>query len=134
MPATRRSRACRAARPSSPSRPMTFTPSPNWSAATLAADQFGDGVNVIGREGDDGRAARQARDLLVAGICQLRQARARHEIGARQQFAYGSAHGRRTEQQSLVQAARVKQAVGEHVSALAVGGKLDLVYGDEIGF
>ena len=36
-------------------------------AAALAADQFGDGVNLLGREGDDGGAARQPRELLLAG-------------------------------------------------------------------
>ena len=30
--------------------------------------------------------------------------------------------------------ARMEQTVGEHVAALAVGGELDLVDGDEIGF
>ena len=33
-------------------------------AAALAADQLGDGVDLLDREGDDGRARRQARDLL----------------------------------------------------------------------
>ena len=37
MPATRRSRDCRAARPSSASRPTTFTPSPSWCGASAAA-------------------------------------------------------------------------------------------------
>ena len=36
-------------------------------AAALAADQFGDGINLIGRERDDGRAARQPRQFLLAG-------------------------------------------------------------------
>ncbi len=36
-------------------------------AAALAADQFGDGVDLVGRERDRRRAARQARDLLRAG-------------------------------------------------------------------
>ena len=36
-------------------------------AAALAADQLGDRVDLLGREGDDGRAARQAGDLLLAG-------------------------------------------------------------------
>ena len=40
-------------------------------AAALAADQLGDGVDLLGREGDDGGAARQARDLLLAGEGQL---------------------------------------------------------------
>ena len=45
-------------------------------AAALAADQFGDGVDLVGREGDDGRAARQPRELLLAGEGELRQAAA----------------------------------------------------------
>ncbi len=36
-------------------------------AAALAADQFRDGVNLIGRERDDGGAARQPRQFLLAG-------------------------------------------------------------------
>ncbi len=36
-------------------------------AAALAADQLGDGVDLVGREGDDGRAPGQAGDLLLAG-------------------------------------------------------------------
>ncbi len=101
-------------------------------AAALTAHQLGDGVDVVDREGDDGRAAGQAGDLLLAGIGEVRQARARHEIGAGKQLANGIAHGRRAEQQRLVEAARVKQAVGEHVAALGVRGELDLVDGDEV--
>ncbi len=101
-------------------------------AAPLAPHQLGDGIDVVGREADDGRAARQPRDLLVAGIAELRQARPRHEIGAGQDLADGVAHGRRAEQQRLVQAARMEQPVGEDVAALAVGGKLHFVDGDEI--
>ena len=37
-------------------------------AAALAADQFGDGVDLVGRERDDGGAPRQPRELLVAGV------------------------------------------------------------------
>ena len=37
-------------------------------AAALAADQFGDGVDLVGRERDDGAAPRQPRELLVAGV------------------------------------------------------------------
>ena len=36
-------------------------------AAALAADQFGDRVDLVGRERDDRGAARQARELLLAG-------------------------------------------------------------------
>jgi hypothetical protein len=39
-------------------------PHHHGGAAALAADQFGDGVDLVGREGDDGRAPRLAGDLL----------------------------------------------------------------------
>ena len=53
-------------------------------------------------------------------------------IGAGQQFADGVAHGRGAEQQRLAEAARMEQAIGEDVAALAVGGELNLVDGDEV--
>ena len=103
-------------------------------AAALASHQLGDGINVVGREADNGRAAGQPRDLLVAGIGQLRQARPRHQIGAGQELADRVAHGGGAEQQRLVHAPRMEQAVGEDMAALAVGGELNLVDGDEVGF
>src|SRR5215471_6674518 len=42
-------------------------------AAALTPDQFGDGVNLVGRERDDRGAARQARELLLARIGEPRQ-------------------------------------------------------------
>ena len=36
--------------------------------AAFAPDQFGDGIDLRGREGDDGAARRLARDLLAARI------------------------------------------------------------------
>ena len=53
-------------------------------AATLAADQFRDGVNFVGRECDDGGAARQPRQLFLAGKGELRQARPADDAGAGQ--------------------------------------------------
>ena len=44
-------------------------------AAALPADQFGDRVDLVGGEGDDGRASRQARQLLLSGIGEVRQPR-----------------------------------------------------------
>jgi len=41
-------------------------------AATLAADQFANGVDLVGGERDDGGAARQPCELLLAGEGQLR--------------------------------------------------------------
>ena len=102
-------------------------------ATALAPHQLGDGVDVVRREGDDGRAAGEAGDLLVAGISERRQPRARHEIGAGQELADGVAHCGGAKQKRLGEPARVEQPVGEHVPAFAIGGELDLVDGDEIG-
>ena len=44
-------------------------------AAALAADQFGDGVDLVGGEGDDRAALRQPRQFLLAGIGEVRQPR-----------------------------------------------------------
>src|SRR5690606_10877558 len=55
-------------------------------AAALTADQFGDRVYFLGGKGDDRRAARQAREFLVAGENELRKARALDDIGARQEL------------------------------------------------
>ena len=50
------------------------------------------------------------------------------------EIADGVAHGRGAEQQRLAEAARVQQAIGEDVAALAVGGELNLVDGEEVRF
>ena len=76
-------------------------------AAMLAADQFGDGVDLVGRERHDRGAARLARDLAVAGEFKLRQPRPRHDVGAGQQPLDDRAHGGRAQQQGLVAAAPV---------------------------
>ena len=100
-------------------------------AAALAADQLGDRVDLVGREGDDGGAPRQARDLLFAGEGELRQARAGEHVHAGQQPLDHAAHGGGAEQQRLLAAAPVEHAVGEDVAALEIGGELDLVDGHE---
>ena len=101
--------------------------------AALAAHELGDGVNVVDGEADDGRAPGQPRDLLVAGIRKLGEARPRDDIRRGQEVADGVAHGRGAEHQRLAQAAGVKQPLGEDVAALAVAGQLNLVDGHEIG-
>src|SRR3546814_14940207 len=40
----------------------------NGGSTALAADQFRDRIDLVRREGDDGRALRQARDLLLARL------------------------------------------------------------------
>ena len=101
------------------------------SAAMLAADQFGDGVDFIGRERDDRGASRLARDLAVAGEFELRQSRPCDDGRARQQPLDDRAHGRSTQQQRLVAAAAMQDAVGEDMPALEIGRDLDFIDGQE---
>ena len=100
-------------------------------AAALAPDQLGDGVDLLGREGDDGGAARQARDLLLAGERELREARTADHVHARDQRLDQRAHGRGADEQRFLAAALVQQPIGEDVAAVEVGGELDLVDRDE---
>ncbi len=100
-------------------------------AAALAADELGDGIDLVGREGDDGRAPRQAGDLLFAGEQEVGEARAGDDVGARNELLDEAAHGARAEQHGLVAAPAVEDAIGEDVTALEIGGDLDLVDGEE---
>ena len=54
-------------------------------AAALAPHQLGDGVDLVGREGDDGAARGSRVSLLRAGVGQRREARPRDELDARHQ-------------------------------------------------
>ncbi len=101
--------------------------------AALAADKFGDGIDLVGREGDDGRALRQAGDLLGAGIEQLGKPRALDDMDARQHLFEDRLHGARTQKQRLVAPAQMQHPVGEDMAALQIAGELHLVDGDEGG-
>ena len=96
-------------------------------AAALAADQLGDGVDLVGREGDDGAAAWQPRELLRAGIGKVRQARPGDNRNAAQQALEDAAHGGGTQQQRFLAAAQMQDAIGEDVAALEIAGELHLV-------
>ena len=100
-------------------------------AAALAADQFGDGVDLLGREGDDGRTLGQAGDLALAGVGEGRQARPRRDGDAGNEPLDERPGAGRAEQQRLVAAADVENAVGEDVAALGVAAQLHFVDGDE---
>ena len=102
-------------------------------AAALAADQLADRVDLVGREGDDRRALRQPRELLLAGIGEHRHARPRDDVHARQELLDDAAHGGGAEQQRLLAAAKIEDAVGKDVAALEVAGELHLVDRDERG-
>ena len=99
--------------------------------AALAPDQFGDGVDLFRREGDDRRAVRQPRDLFFTREGQAREAGPRRRLHAGDQRLHQRQHGRGADQQRLLAPAPVEQAVGEDVAAVHVGGELDLVDGHE---
>ena len=56
-------------------------------AASEAAQHLGQRVNLLGGEGDDGGARRQARQLDVAGVAQGREARAADDFRFGQELA-----------------------------------------------
>ena len=103
------------------------------SAAALTAHEFGDGVDLVGGEGDDRRAAGQAGELLLAGIGEVGETRPRHHRDAPQEPLQNAAHGGGAEQQRFLPAAQMQQAVGEDVAALEIAGELHFVDGDEGG-
>ena len=76
---------------------------------------------------------RQAGQLLRAGIGEMRQARPRDHRDAPQQLLQDAAHGGGAEQQRLLAAAQMQDAVGEDVAALEIAGELHLVDRDEGG-
>ncbi len=100
-------------------------------AAALAADQFGDGVNFVGRKRDDGGAPRQPGELLLAGESKLRQTRPADDTGAGEQPFDDRLHGRGAEHQRFLAAAPVQHAIGEDVAALEIGGELDFIDGEK---
>ncbi len=100
--------------------------------AALAADQLGDGVDGVGREGDHRAAARQAGQLLGAGIGQVRKPLAADDLGVGQQAADQRGHGPGPQQHGLEPAPGMQQPVGEDVAALGIGAQLDLVDGHEL--
>ena len=100
-------------------------------AAALAADQFGDGVNFIRGESDNRRAARQARQFLLAGISEHGQPRPADDVRAGQQFLDHRPHRRGAEHERFLARTAIEHAVGEDVAALEVGAELDLVDGEE---
>ncbi len=74
----------------------------------------------------------QPRDLFLARIGELGEARAGDEVRARNKLADRVRHGLRAEQQRLAHAARVEQPLGEDVAAVEIGGELDFVHGEEV--
>ncbi|CDP51774.1 hypothetical protein [Devosia sp. DBB001] len=100
--------------------------------AALAADEFGDGVNLRRREGDDGRALGLARNFPRAGIGERGKARPVDDLGMRQQLTDDRGHGGRAHEQGLGYAAGVEDAVGEDVATIEIDRRLHLVDRDTL--
>ena len=100
-------------------------------AAALAADQFGDRINFLGREGDDRRAARQPREFFLAREGELRQARAAHDADARQDALDDRPHGGGAEHERFLASAPMQHAIGEDMAAVEIGGELNFVDGEK---
>ena len=96
-------------------------------AALEPPQHLGERVDLLGREGDDGRAGRQARELDATGIAQGREARAADDLGLGQQLADDRPQRVGAEDQRLLAAAGAEHAVGEDVAALGVAAELRLV-------
>ena len=101
-------------------------------ASRLAPHALRHLVEVGQREDHDRAAPRQAVQLLVPGILEGREALAGDEGRFRHQLAEEGLDRLRAQEHRLLAAARVQEAVGEHVAALAIGGELDLVHGQEL--
>ena len=101
--------------------------------AALTADELGDGVDRVGGEGDDGAAARQARQLLGTGVGQLAEKRSRNWMSASgQSRRINERDGRRAHQHGLRGPARMQQPMGKDVAAFGVGAELDFIDGEKL--
>src|SRR6185369_1411775 len=83
--------------------------------------------DLLGREGDDRRARRQARKLDAAGKAQGREARAADDLRLRKQFANDRLQRVGAQDQRLLAAPDSEHAVGEDVAALGIDAELRLV-------
>ncbi len=96
-------------------------------AAALAADHFGDAVDILGGKSHHRRAAGQAGEFFRAGISEVREAGACEEPGLGNEFLDDAAHRVAAQQHGLFGPARMQQPVGEDMAALRIGAELDLV-------
>ncbi len=101
-------------------------------AAHLAADQLGNGIDVVDRETDNGRPGVHAPKLSGPGIGKLGKTLAPQEMGLWHQCGDGPAHGFRAQKQRLEAPARLEQPVGKDMATLGVGAKLNFVDGQKV--
>ena len=99
--------------------------------AARPPEHLGDRIDLLGREGDDRRAGRQARQLGGAGIGERGKAGAADDLCPRQQGADHRLQAFGAENHRLLPAARVQQPIGEDVAPLGIGAELRLIERDE---
>ena len=95
----------------------------------MAADQLGNGIDLLGGKGDHGGAARQARQFARAHKCEFGKARAGFDMGGWQQFRDEGAGGFRAQKQRFLDAPGAQYPVGKDMAALGIGGKLHFIDG-----
>ena len=104
----------------------------NRCTALLAAEEFGDGVDVIDGKPDDSSPSRHSADLLGACIGQLREPFALGELGARLERCDRPTHGVAAHEKGLVKSACAQKTVSKDVAAFGIGAQLDFVDSQEI--
>ena len=100
-------------------------------AAPEAAQHFRHGIDFLGREGDDRRAARQARQLLGAGIGEGGKARPADDLDLRDQALDRLRDAGGAQDHRFLPAAGAQDAVGEDMAPLGIGAQLRLVQRDK---
>ena len=98
---------------------------------TLAADQLGDRIDLVGGKRDNGGALRQAGDLLLPGIEELRHPRPLDDGDPGQQSLQDPAHGPGAKQKGLLAPAKMHDAVGEDMAAFQISSELNFVDGNK---
>jgi len=99
--------------------------------AILPPDEFGHGIDHLGREGDDGGPAGKPGHFLDAGIGELGKARPGDEAGLGQHRFNNGLHSGCAQKHGFLGAPPVQNPVGENVAALEIGAELNLVDGEE---
>ena len=102
--------------------------------AAEPAKRLGDGIDFLGAERDDRRAARQTGELLRPGIAEGREARPADHLGLGHQRLQHGFQAVGAEDHRLLAAAGTQQPIGEDMAALGIGAQLRLVQADERDF
>ena len=103
------------------------------TTALLAADQFGNGIDIFNRKADNCTAFRHPAYLFRTCMRQRRKTILFHKGHPRHHRGDRRAHGVRPQKQRFHQPARVDQTVGEHMATVRISAQLYFVHGHKIG-